>query len=169
MDSIERLPFRDAVADFLEEVHSSALINRSAGEARDAGNAIAVDRPHAALHRCWNFPHEMPKRIFGAGTALPLDHRLHMDECGTRGQQRLRTPQPVAAVECGIEVEDTTREEECPFAQVGGGIGVIAQDLHHVARFEHRTDAATDRLRPVRHDDVDCNADLPRHIFEELA
>ena len=60
-----------------------------------------------------------------------------------------------SAAQSRIEFQDAARQQQGALAQIVRRRGVVLQNAHHVARFQHRADSAPDRLAAIRHLDLE--------------
>ena len=164
MDAVERFARLHRVAALLEEVETGGFFHRRSGAAGDAGDAVAIDGGDGAAACRRDLPGE--RAWTGRGGVAPLGvyqpfHRLRRRAAPEQGFGAF------AGFGDAVEIEHPGGEHQRLVAQVGGCVRIVRQHLHHVARFQRRTDAAADRLGAVGDLATDVDAEPVRRDHEQ--
>src|SRR3974390_1105598 len=119
VNPIERLAFLDAVADLLEDLDAGALVDRRAGDARQAVETQTVDCLDHAVARRRYVGDQRPEIGAAAGRPLRFDDLVHLPKSGAAFEQLTR-PRIAATAAQGRGVFETVGGAPQRFLAQGG-------------------------------------------------
>ena len=150
--AVERIARAHFVTQLGAKVHARDLHLGRTGQPCDLRDLEVVDPGHHAGLRRGHFERERAQRrvvVIKVVRTLGLDDGLHLRQRATRIEDVARDPEAVATAHVGAAFDQAAGQAQRFLSQVVGGQRVVFQHTHHVARLEHRADAAADGLAAV--------------------